>query len=74
MSLSPSQPPSVRFGPFEASLASRELRKHGVRIRLPGQPFDILAILLERAGQTLPAKNSVGVCGEPIRSWTSITA
>ena len=53
MSLSPSQPPSVRFGPFEASLASRELRKHGVRIRLPGQPFDILAILLERAGQVV---------------------
>jgi TolB-like protein/DNA-binding winged helix-turn-helix (wHTH) protein len=53
MSLSPSQPPSVRFGPFEATFTSRELRKHGVRIRLPGQPFDILAILLERAGEVV---------------------
>jgi TolB-like protein/DNA-binding winged helix-turn-helix (wHTH) protein/Tfp pilus assembly protein PilF len=53
MSLSPSQPPSVRFGPFEASFGSRELRKHGVRVRLPGQPFDILAILLEHAGEVV---------------------
>lgn len=41
----------VRFGVFQANLAARELRKHGVRIRLPGQPFCILSMLLERPGE-----------------------
>ena len=50
---SPAQPRSVRFGSFEVSFPSRELRKHGARVRLPGQPFDILAILLERAGEVV---------------------
>ena len=49
----PSQQRSVSFGPFEVSMPSRELRKHGARVRLPGQPFDILAILLERAGEVV---------------------
>jgi eukaryotic-like serine/threonine-protein kinase len=49
----PSQPRSVRFGSFEVSFTSRELRKNGVRVRLPGQPFDILAMLLERAGEVV---------------------
>lgn len=53
MSQPPSQLPSVRFGSFEVSFPSRELRKHGVRVRLPGQPFDILAILLEHAGDVV---------------------
>jgi TolB-like protein/DNA-binding winged helix-turn-helix (wHTH) protein len=41
----------LRFGVFQVNLAARELRKHGVRIRLPGQPFRVLSILLERPGQ-----------------------
>jgi DNA-binding winged helix-turn-helix (wHTH) protein/tetratricopeptide (TPR) repeat protein len=53
MSQTHRQPVSVRFGSFEVSFPSRELRKHGVRVRLPGQPFDILAILLERAGDVV---------------------
>ncbi len=39
------------FGPFEADAATRELRKNGIRIHLPGQPFHILIILLENAGE-----------------------
>jgi cholera toxin transcriptional activator len=47
----PSQKPGLlRFGVFEADLESRELRKHGRRVRLQGQPFAILAVLLERPG------------------------
>ena len=42
--------PVYRFGVFQANLAARELRKHGVRVRLPGQPFCILSLLLERPG------------------------
>jgi TolB-like protein/DNA-binding winged helix-turn-helix (wHTH) protein/Tfp pilus assembly protein PilF len=41
----------LRFGVFQVNLAAHELRKHGVRIRLPGQPFCVLSILLERPGQ-----------------------
>ncbi len=39
------------FGVFQANLAARELRKHGVRVRLPGQPFCLLSMLLERPGE-----------------------
>jgi eukaryotic-like serine/threonine-protein kinase len=49
----PSQLSNVRFGPFEVSFPSREIRKHGIRIRLPGQPFNILAILLEHASEAV---------------------
>jgi DNA-binding winged helix-turn-helix (wHTH) protein len=41
----------LRFGVFQANLAARELRKHGVRVRLPGQPFCILSMLLEKPGE-----------------------
>jgi TolB-like protein/Tfp pilus assembly protein PilF len=41
----------VRFGPFEADLRAGELRKHGVKLKLVGQPFEVLAMLLECAGQ-----------------------
>jgi Tol biopolymer transport system component/DNA-binding winged helix-turn-helix (wHTH) protein len=45
-------PPTViSFGPFEADLQTQELRKHGVRLRLPGQSFQILKMLLERPGE-----------------------
>jgi len=44
------KPGLVRFGVFEADLESRELRKHGRRVRLQDQPFAILAVLLERPG------------------------
>jgi DNA-binding winged helix-turn-helix (wHTH) protein/tetratricopeptide (TPR) repeat protein len=43
----------VRFGVFEARLSSGELRKSGLLIRVPGQPFKILAILLERPGEVV---------------------
>jgi len=43
-------PRAVRFGLFELDLDGRELRKSGVRIKLQEQPFQILAMLLERPG------------------------
>jgi len=42
-----------RFGVFQANVAARELRKHGVRVRLPGQPFCILSMLLEKRGEVV---------------------
>jgi len=44
-------PPVRRFGPFEVNLQSEELRKGGMRVRLSGQPFQVLAVLIERPGE-----------------------
>lgn len=43
----------ARFGVFELDLSVGELRKSGVKLRLQGQPFQVLALLLERAGQVV---------------------
>jgi DNA-binding response OmpR family regulator len=37
----------TRFGPFEVDLRSGELYKHGIRLKLQDQPFQVLALLLE---------------------------
>ena len=42
---------TVRFGVFEANLASAELRKNGQKIKLQDQPFQVLTILLESPGE-----------------------
>jgi TolB-like protein/DNA-binding winged helix-turn-helix (wHTH) protein len=42
---------AVRFGVFEVDLKAGELRKHGFRMKLAEQPFQVLALLLERPGQ-----------------------
>jgi|SRR5580704_8042558 TolB-like protein/DNA-binding winged helix-turn-helix (wHTH) protein/tetratricopeptide (TPR) repeat protein len=43
----------VRFGAFEVDLKANEVRKHGMRLRLPEQPFQVLAILLEKPGDVI---------------------
>jgi Tol biopolymer transport system component/DNA-binding winged helix-turn-helix (wHTH) protein len=43
--------PVIRFGSFEVDLRSRELRKHGLKLKLQDQPFQVLALLLERPGE-----------------------
>jgi Tol biopolymer transport system component/DNA-binding winged helix-turn-helix (wHTH) protein len=40
-------PRLVRFGTFEVDLPAGELRKGGLKLKLTGQPFQVLAILLE---------------------------
>jgi len=40
----------LRFDGFELDLRSRELRKNGVKLRLQGQPIQVLAALLHRSG------------------------
>src|SRR5215510_3358869 len=40
----------VRFGAFEADLRTGELRKDGLKLKFSGQPFQVLAMLLERPG------------------------
>jgi TolB-like protein len=48
--------PVVRFGAYEVNFQSRELRKHGLRIRLEEKPFLILEMLIEKAGQVVRRK------------------
>src|SRR6202161_3519975 len=43
----------VRFGTFEVSLQSGELRKAGVKIRVQQQPLKLLEILLEHPGEVV---------------------
>jgi TolB-like protein/DNA-binding winged helix-turn-helix (wHTH) protein/Tfp pilus assembly protein PilF len=56
-----------RFDDFELDVRSGELRKHGLRLRLRGQPLQVLAILLNRPGDV--------VTREEIRSqiWSADT-
>src|SRR5262249_15739087 len=41
----------IRLGVFELDLRAGELRKNGMKMKLQGQPFQILAMLLERPGE-----------------------
>jgi DNA-binding response OmpR family regulator len=43
----------LRFGVFEVDLRAGELRKHGLRIRLQEQPFQVLATLLAHPGEVV---------------------
>jgi Tol biopolymer transport system component/DNA-binding winged helix-turn-helix (wHTH) protein len=43
----------VSFGTFEVDIDAGEIRKSGMRIRLPGQPFRLLTALLARPGEVL---------------------
>ena len=49
----PTQTRRVRFGPFEADLRSCELRKHGLKVKLQDQPFQVLALLIQRPGEMI---------------------
>jgi TolB-like protein/DNA-binding winged helix-turn-helix (wHTH) protein len=43
----------LRFGVFELDLRAGELRKRGLQVRLQAQPFCVLAMLLEHAGEVV---------------------
>jgi TolB-like protein/DNA-binding winged helix-turn-helix (wHTH) protein/Flp pilus assembly protein TadD len=42
---------TIHFAEYEVDLRTAEVRKNGSRIKLEGQPFQILALLLERTGE-----------------------
>ena len=41
----------VHFGVFDVDLHTGELRRQGLKVKLHGQPFQVLAALLERPGE-----------------------
>lgn len=47
------EPARYRFGIFEADASTGELRRHGVRVKLNAQPFQVLCLLLQRPGELL---------------------
>ena len=44
---------TIRFGDFSVDLYAGDLRKHGIRIKLQVQPFQVLQALLERTGEVV---------------------
>lgn len=42
---------TIRFGEFAADLEAGELHRNGAKVKLQGQPFEILALLLKRPGR-----------------------
>ncbi len=57
----------VRFGTFEVDRRAGELRRNGARVRLQEQPFQVLAMLLERPGEVVTREELHG------RLWSSDT-
>jgi TolB-like protein/DNA-binding winged helix-turn-helix (wHTH) protein/Tfp pilus assembly protein PilF len=47
----------LRFGVFEMDLPAGELRKHGLKIRIQEQPFQVLAMLVQNAGKVVTREN-----------------
>ena len=48
-----SVPSALRFGVFDLDPKAGELRKKGMKVRLQGQPIDILVLLLQRPGEVV---------------------
>jgi Tol biopolymer transport system component/DNA-binding winged helix-turn-helix (wHTH) protein len=43
----------IRFGNFEVDIPAGELRRGGIKLKLGGQPFDVLVALLQKPGQVV---------------------
>jgi DNA-binding winged helix-turn-helix (wHTH) protein/tetratricopeptide (TPR) repeat protein len=46
-------PRTIRFADFTVDLRLKEVRRNGIRVKLAGQPFAVLAMLLEHPGQVV---------------------
>jgi len=43
----------VHFGSFQLDLRARELRRNGIKVRVPDQSIQVLALLLEHPGEVV---------------------
>lgn len=66
-------PDSVRFGIFEVDLSAGEIRKNGIKVKLSGQPFQVLTILLSRPEEVVTRKNCRSSCGRTHLSTPNAT-
>ena len=46
-------PDHYRFGPYEIRTRTRELYKYGTKLKLRPQPFQVLRVLVEHAGEVV---------------------
>ena len=49
----PSPARFFRFGAFQLDMRARELRRNGVKVRVPDQSIQVLAMLLEHPGDVV---------------------
>ena len=63
----------LRFGSFEVDLQSGELRKAGAKLKLSGQPFQVLSILLERPGEVVTREELQKQLGPTLLSMSTTT-
>src|SRR6202050_2531016 len=54
MATQPQSPARLAFGPFEVNAPAGELRRGGIRVRLSGQPMQMLLLLLAHPGDVVP--------------------
>ena len=64
----------VHFGIFQIDLKARELHKAGVKVKLQEQPFRVLALLVDRAGQVVTREELQQKFGRPMPMWLLIRA
>ena len=62
---------TIRFGVFELNLSTMELRKQGMVVRLPNQPFRLLAFLAQRPGELVSREELQQQCCGRTRSLIS---
>jgi DNA-binding response OmpR family regulator len=62
----------LKFGVFEVALEAGELRKSGMLLKLVGQPFQVLQLLLQHPQEIVHAKNFDGASGLRTHSLTTI--
>ena len=71
--MSAAGPGTFCFGDFELDPAAYELRRAGVRVRLPRQPLDLLLLLVDRAGELVP-RNDIARCLWPDGVYVDVDA
>ena len=70
----PSPARFFRFGAFQLDLRARELRRNGVKVRVPDQSIQVLAMLLEHPGEVVTREELTTDSGPTGRSSSSTTA
>ena len=53
METKPGYSQRIGFGVFEVDRRAGELRRQGLKVKLSGQPFEVLVMLLERPGEVI---------------------
>lgn len=73
MAVEPHSVSRMRFGAFEVDLAERDLRRDGLKIKLNEKPFQVLAVLLERAGRIV-RRDEIRACLWPADTYVDFDA